>query len=420
MPGNSLKPISSLSQATTSKMEKLPEKEDKDFLIARKVQEAMIPHSLPAIEGIDIASLYHPCSTVGGDLFDVIHISEDMLAFLIFDVSGHGVSSALIASMAKLAFLNHIRNVASPRSLIERVNKEIVQHALADYFITAFAAFLDLHNNKLSYCNAGHPPPLVFKKEDRQLVSLGTSGLFIGIFEDGLYEEKILYLNPGDWLVLFSNGIYSLFNSENELQGRKRLELEILRKLDDCSPAGLVECFDSKLNDLQQTRALDDDLTAIVIEVLTASRKNQIKDKLGFDPKAPVYLMFINYFEEMDRATAVILKEMDEFGYPDDSIRKMKIALTELLANAIYHGNKKDHTKKVTIGHITTKHHVTVAIMDEGEGFDIDAVPDPTLPENLEKDCGRGLFIVRNYVDFVDYNEKGNRVIIRKHRITDS
>ncbi|MBD3322895.1 MAG: SpoIIE family protein phosphatase, partial [Chitinivibrionales bacterium] len=248
---------------------KLPAKADKDLLIARKVQEGMVPHRLPAIEGIDIASLYRPCSSAGGDLYDVIQISEDLLAFLIFDVSGHGVSSALIASMTKLAFLNHIHSVTSPRSLIERVNKEIVQHALADYFVTAFVAFLDLHNNKLSYCNAGHPPPIIYKKDEKAIVSLGTSGLFIGIFDDGLYEEKSLFLNPGDWLVLFSNGIYSVFDPQNELKGRKRLEFEILHELSSISPAGVIKSFETRLQIFEQKQKIDDDITAVVIEVLT-------------------------------------------------------------------------------------------------------------------------------------------------------
>ena len=106
---------------------------------------------------------------------------------------------------------------------------------------------------------------------------------------------------------------------------------------------------------------------------------------------------------------------MDEFGYPDESIRKMKIALTELLANAIYHGNNKDHGRKVTIGHLVDKNAVKVSVMDEGAGFSIAAIPDPTLPENLEKDCGRGLFIVRSYIDKLEFNDRGNRVTIWKY-----
>jgi serine/threonine-protein kinase RsbW len=117
----------------------------------------------------------------------------------------------------------------------------------------------------------------------------------------------------------------------------------------------------------------------------------------------------------MDKAAAIILSSMDSLGYPDESIRKMKIILTELFANAIYHGNKGDHSKKVTVGHLINKKKILVSIMDEGDGFDPKIIPDPTLPENLIKDCGRGLYIVHSYVDKVEFNGKGNRVTVIKH-----
>jgi serine/threonine-protein kinase RsbW len=96
----------------------------------------------------------------------------------------------------------------------------------------------------------------------------------------------------------------------------------------------------------------------------------------------------------------------------------MKIILTELFANAIYHGNGGDHSKRVIIGHVIDKKKVTISILDEGDGFDPGSVPDPTLPENLIKDCGRGLYIVKNYADSMEFNEKGNRVTIIKYHVT--
>jgi serine/threonine-protein kinase RsbW len=106
---------------------------------------------------------------------------------------------------------------------------------------------------------------------------------------------------------------------------------------------------------------------------------------------------------------------MDNQGYADDTIRKMKITLTELLVNALHHGNRKDPTKKVTVGHMVDKNRTVISVLDEGDGFDPAKVPDPTLPENLIKDSGRGLYIVRCYVDDLLFNTKGNRVTIIKH-----
>jgi serine phosphatase RsbU (regulator of sigma subunit)/anti-sigma regulatory factor (Ser/Thr protein kinase) len=388
---------------------------EEDLCIARKIQAAMVPQRLPAIEGLEMASLYLPSCAVGGDLFDVIAISEDILALYIFDVAGQGVSAALISSMAKVSFSDHVRCLSSPRLVMERVNAHMIQSVSADYYLTAIVAYLDLHDNKLTYCNAGHAYPIIYRRDERTLDALPSTGVFVGVTDQGFYEEKNLYLNSGDWLFFFTDGIYRIFSNDDELLGRKLLEKEIITTMNNGSPASFVGGL-RKLHDQKSPGGdPDDDVTAIAIEFLTQSRKNQIKEKLGFKSDDPVYLQFISYFEEMDKAAAVILSSMDSLGYPDENIRKMKIILTELFANAIYHGNVGNHSKKVTVGHIINKKKVVVSIMDEGKGFDPATIPDPTLPENLVKDCGRGLFIVRSYVDKLEFNGAGTRVTVVKN-----
>jgi serine phosphatase RsbU (regulator of sigma subunit)/anti-sigma regulatory factor (Ser/Thr protein kinase) len=385
--------------------------------VAQKVQAAMVPPSLPAMEGLEMASLYLPSSAVGGDLFDVIHLSEDLLALFMFDVAGQGVSAALISAMAKVFFGDQIRALRSPRLVMERVNEQMIKNTSADCHLTAVVAFLDLHDNKLTYCNAGHAYPILYKSNERALVPLASTGLFVGVMENGFYEEKSVYCNPGDWLFLFTDGIYRMFAAENELASRRLLEREIAERIDGLSPAEFIDGLWKRHQRGNQGGEPDDDIAAIALEFLTLSRTIQIKEKLGFERDDPVYLQFINYFEEMDRAVAVILSTMDSLGYPDESIRKMKIVLTELLANAIDHGNRKDHSKKVTIGHIVNRKKAIISIVDEGDGFDPKSVPDPTLPENVVKDCGRGLYIVNKYVDSVAFNSKGNRVTVTKNLV---
>jgi serine/threonine-protein kinase RsbW len=240
----------------------------------------------------------------------------------------------------------------------------------------------------------------------------------MGLFEKGLFEEKSLYLNSGDWLLFFTDGLYRLYSGDTELANRRLLEAEVLASAANGSPGQFVSQVGHRCAAAEDRGGAGDDITVLVIEFLTQSRKNLIKDKLGFKENDPVYLQFISYFEEMDKATSIILSAMDSLGYADESIRKMKIILTELFANAIYHGNKGDHSKKVTIGHVIDKKKVTISIMDEGDGFDPSKVPDPTLPENLVKDCGRGIYIVRSYADKLEFNQKGNRVSITKYHVT--
>jgi anti-sigma regulatory factor (Ser/Thr protein kinase) len=385
-----------------------------DLQIARKIQAAMIPRSLPVIEGLELNSVYLPCGAVGGDLFDVIQLSRDVLAFFIFDVTGFGVSSALISAMAKVCFINHIKPDVSPRAVIERVNLEMIRDISADFYITAFLGYLDLHDNRLTYCNAGHAYPLIYHKNDQTTLPLRTQGTFIGVFENGFFEEQQVHIGTGDSLILVTDGIYRIF-SENLHEGRLLFEQTVRDTLASSQPVAFLDIVKNRFTQLSQNGAMEDDVTAVIAEILTQSRKNQIKEKLGFKPDDPVYLQYVNYYEEIDRTIAIILSSMDAFGYPDDHIRKMKVVLSELLVNAILHGNKRDFSKTVTIGHIVDKKAAIISILDEGNGFDPAKVPDPTLPENLARDCGRGLYIAYHYVDQISFSEKGNRVTVVKN-----
>ncbi len=383
--------------------------------LSSKIQRALISKSLPRAQGIEIAPLFLPCNAIGGDLYDVVQISEDILAFYILDISSQGVSSALIASLAKVLFQDCLSTLTSPEVILNRINTELIKNISKDFFITAFVAFLDLHNNKLTYCNAGHTHPFIFRRSENKIIRLQATNVFLGIYKDTKFENESIYLIPEDIILLFTDGLYELFRKKNDLLGREQLEIFTL-KGNYRSPADLIKKYKARYEATVRKKEQVDDITALIIEVLTQSRRDKIKTELGYDKNDPMYLQFLSYYEEIDMVLANLLRDMDNIGYSDESIRKMKLTVTELLANAIGHGNEGDHTKKVTMGHLVKEPYVTVAIMDEGKGFVFDDIPDPTLPENLIKDRGRGLFIVGHYVDKMQFNKKGNRILIRKYR----
>jgi serine phosphatase RsbU (regulator of sigma subunit) len=247
-----------------------------ELSIARTIQKAMVPSRLPAMEGVELASLYLPSEQLGGDLYDVIQIGEDVIAVTVFDVASNGIPAALLASLAKVSFANHVRQVSSPRAVMERVNDEMLRSVSARYYITALVAYLDLHDNKLTYCNAGHPYPIIVRNGASSVEPIKSTGGCVGLFEKGQFEEKSLYLNPGDWLVFFTDGLYQLFGEENELANRKVLESEVL----SCAAKGSPEMFVTQLRDRYDATPSSqrgDDVTVLAIDFLTQSRKSLIK-----------------------------------------------------------------------------------------------------------------------------------------------
>ncbi len=385
-----------------------------DLALARQIQSGMVPQTLPNINGLAMAALFNPCRAVGGDLYDIIQLSPDLLAFYIFDVSGHGVSAALISAMAKVSFATHFQASNSPETVLARVNADVAKYISRNFYITAFAAVLDLHSNRLTYCNAGHVYPLLWRRPEKTFSPLKTPGLLLGVFEEGRYENRHVHLQPGDWFFLYTDGLFGLFSDNNETAGRAHFETFIGGNNFEDPQKFIDECRSLCQRHMNQTQL--DDISAIAVEVQTQSRRNRLKVDLGFKMSDPVYLQFLSYYEEIDEAAGNILRDMDDQGYSDDTIRKMKLAITELLANAICHGNKEDHSKKVTIGHLIDCEAIVLSVLDEGEGFDPSLIPDPTLPENLVRDHGRGIYIVRNYVDELKFNKRGNCATALKYR----
>jgi len=383
--------------------------------LARKIQRAMIPRSLPSLEGIELNALFLSSGKCGGDLFDVIKLDDELIAFVMVDVACDGIEPILITAMAKICFVNHITQRVLPYAVIERVNSELFHHIGANLHLTAFVGYLDLHDLKLTYCNTMTSAPILYRRIEGNVELLSGHHVSIGSSAEILFEEQYVHLRLGDELVLFTDGLDTLFS--NAAENRMEITEYIRTQLCNAPVTSLFDQIELHFNEAGLQNGVTDDISVVSVEVLTQSKKNLIKDKLGFRGEDKVYLQFLSYLEEMDRTTATILTALDIAGFKDEDIRKMKIILTELLVNAIIHGNHKDHSKRVTVGHLIDPQQAVVSIMDEGEGFDPAVIPDPTLPENLEKPCGRGLFIVRHYVESISFNETGNRVTITKKNL---
>lgn len=127
-------------------------------------------------------------------------------------------------------------------------------------------------------------------------------------------------------------------------------------------------------------------------------------------------LILESRFDEVARAQQLIIDAAERCGYDDTELFAVKLALEEALTNAIKHGNRLDPNKHVTLAYDVSPRRITIEICDEGGGFRPDAVPDPTLDENLERPCGRGVMLMKAYMSEVEFNPAGNCVTMTKFR----
>jgi serine phosphatase RsbU (regulator of sigma subunit) len=188
---------------------------------ARQIQERMLPKALPAIGGWSLSTCWHPARTVGGDFYDCFPTGDGRVAFVIGDVTGKGVPAALV--MATTCSL--VRFVAEqlhmPGPMLARINDRLSADIPDKMFVTCLIAVLEPATGHLRFANAGHNLPLV--RGRGEVRSLRARGMPLGLLPEMVYEEQETVIEPGELLMLYSDGIVEARDPHRELFGDKRL-----------------------------------------------------------------------------------------------------------------------------------------------------------------------------------------------------
>ena len=196
--------------------------EEADFAQARAIQQTLLPREMPHVEKLDVSGIWQPARTMGGDYYDLLKLGESELAVCIGDVAGKGMPAALLMSGLQAAVRASASN--SPRDLCERVRRVVVSSLSGGRFVTFFYATVDTAAMTLRWCNAGHNAPIL-ARADGSIVRLEEGGPAISrLFRDTPYTEREIALQPGDRLVLFTDGVSEAMDGKGELFGEQRIE----------------------------------------------------------------------------------------------------------------------------------------------------------------------------------------------------
>ncbi|WP_305043370.1 PP2C family protein-serine/threonine phosphatase [Geoalkalibacter sp.] len=243
---------------------------------AAQIQKNLLPRRLPSVPSLDFAYRFLPCSAIGGDLFNVLRLDEDTVLAYLFDVSGHGVSSAMVGVSVHQSLSPHSGHIVkqrldrppwyripAPAEVMAALEAEFPFERFEKFFTIAYL-LLDIHGGRVRYCNAGHPPPILLRADGR-LETLQVGGGLIGLSEVGPFAEGEARLNPGDRLYLYSDGIVEHGSDGREMFGEERLlrKLTELRRRDLGTVCGkLIE----GLLDFGRGAPLKDDVTLLGVE----------------------------------------------------------------------------------------------------------------------------------------------------------
>lgn len=256
------------------------DKLDEELRLAAQLQREFLPTSLPTAHGIDFRVLFRPASYVSGDIYDVIRLDDEHVGFFIADAVGHGVPAALMTVYIKRSFRTGKRNddnsretrIIPPAEALEHLNRDMIRQQNGQVrFATACYGVLNCRTRRLTFSRAGHPYPLILRV-DGTTEWIEPEGGLLGVFPDETFETAEVDLNPGDRLLLYSDGFEFAFPDpqQNHAKRKRLANNSYTAVFKDLANGTLDEAFDRLLKLLdEQHGSLNqvDDLTAVLIGI---------------------------------------------------------------------------------------------------------------------------------------------------------
>jgi phosphoserine phosphatase RsbU/P len=235
--------------------------------MARQIQLSILPHSIPTLPGLEIAARFFPMTSVAGDFYDFIQIDDKHIGILIADVSGHGLPSALIASMLQVALTGQAGHASEPAQVLAGLNRALCGK-FTHNFVTAAYVYLDLDKNFMRYAGAGHPPVLQWRISTGKTAKVLENGLVLGMFEEAIYEALEFPLELGDRYVLYTDGVPEAANPSEEEFGVDRF----MRFIENHKHLGADQFVQTFLAELSRwsgqtaEQGQQDDITLLVVD----------------------------------------------------------------------------------------------------------------------------------------------------------
>ena len=271
-----LKSIASQMVLSFDNIEKMRLKSE--MATAKAVQNTLLPQKLPSAEAVDVTGFFTPASECGGDWWGYFE-REDNLYLLVGDVTGHGVSSALITATARACCetINLLQKdlpaeLLNPASILQIMNKIIYSTAQEQFYMTVFASSINKKTREIIFSNAGHNCPFIYrtdleKKNNRgrfhQISSLASRGPRLGFQKNNVYENQKSQLDSGDIILWYTDGLIECRNPEDQEYGKNNLLQSMIEKTDDSSQEIVKNIVDKAFN-FYGDKEIEDDITVVV------------------------------------------------------------------------------------------------------------------------------------------------------------
>lgn len=244
---------------------------DLQLKMARQVQQALIKEYKLSINDINLTSRYMPALDIGGDLYDVIHLSKNSICIFMSDVSGHGISAALLTSMIKMMFENTVAEYPKPDLLLEKMNEafcSIFRNSGTDVYACAFYAYIDTNAKRISFSNAGHALPVFVDSSENTAEELVITGIPLGLMENTVYEFKTLNYEKNDLILFYTDGLSDSYYKNSPDDFLNQLKFLLLDMKTECSSDAILNSIiEHFYNSNEEAKYENDDVSLILCEM---------------------------------------------------------------------------------------------------------------------------------------------------------
>jgi len=388
-----------------------------DIKLAAKIQEDALPKKFPAFPDRNEFELYAsmvPAKNIGGDFYDYFMIDEDHVAFLIADVSGKGVSAALFMMLAKALIRGNTTSwIDSPSDVLAKVNEQLCEKNDEMLFVTVWLGILTISTGVLTYANAGHENPTIYRAGGGFRYRKEKHSPPIGIIEDVSFENIEVKLSKGDMIFVYTDGITEARNINKEFYGDKRL-LEALNKETSVSVDKIVKNVSDSINGFVSSSAQFDDITMLIFKYNGSNSIEEYVDDKITSLKVQATL------ENLDQVLDFIKVKLEACECTKGVANQIYIAVEEIYVNIARYAYKDRIGMAVIKAEIEEDPRaLCVTFVDNGIKYNPLKREDPDVKLNAShrKIGGLGIFIVKKSMDYLYYEHRGgnNVFTIKKY-----
>lgn len=257
------------------------ERLEREMQLARQIQQTFLPETAPELPGWELQMLWRTAREVGGDFYDFFELPGRRLALVIADVADKGMPAALYMTVARTLLRAAALEAASAAEALQRVNDTLVEDTPEGMFVTLAYAVLHLESGELQIANAGHNPPLVLRSKTCQLEKITRSGMALGVEKGTPIENRTVLLDPGDMLIMYTDGVTEAFSPQGDPFGEERL-IEVILQTAVCATGAeasgaleageVLQAIDHSVSEFVVEDELSDDLTLLIV------RRKPLKD----------------------------------------------------------------------------------------------------------------------------------------------